>query len=1159
MDDDSCGKFIGSLTKYLQSLCHSYVEFDSGVELVGHIYLHVDSGKKIDYVLNESVCKNGANVVKFTSNSYHAQPVEKKDKKDTPKKDSKESGKKNDDDDVIIVGSEGSRRNRTPGSSPSRSHASPNQMQRGMGMNRMSPGGMFRSPRGLSPRFGGPVPRPSGYTYQPRQRLTYPQSPRNILAGYSPRMRQPYQPRGAQPMPVRAPSAANPGSTVDTDVAFMREEYVAQPGQAGSSSANQAGYQPPYQGQQALQPQQQQQAGQVPPAAGQQYVTPYTQANATPGQPTGMTVPMNTPTAAAVQTGTAAGQLVEGGSGEGAMPGAASTTDQSLFQQAQPAVSGGMPLPVTTHTIFDSGPVMTPMDIPNAQPSVGEGGNTPAAQGMADPLAAAMTTAGVTTDNSVPTSTAASSTGLDAHNQNLLIGKVWSESNPDPNAAPAASDQPGTSNVSFPTGPTTGESTPALPSLPSTDPLQPGTGFDIFNQQPVTQTPTIPQASQSLPSFSPTLNQTNPLSQSNPSSGVDGDGFSALVSELQAFNQQAGAPPPPPQTQPTPSSTTTTPSSTTASAAESAHDKPSYGVSRTGERVLIKRDPGVKRDPDLSANLASSVLHESTEAAASQGSDNFLAPKDVGGTQAGLDRKRSGSASSSQSLGTPSPSSGSLVGPESVVIETKPFLHHSSDYDSSCDSTSTSAGDRLASPHGQPHSQAAASSQSRPSASSAMSSSSSSSASSSASSSSHPMPAVNVKKERKEEEEVEQETIKHAQSEWQNKDTESDWVTDMSALNNSDDSMESDSDTAQDDDDPNYTPGRPIGGADKGTRKRAPRKQLGGQKSPRSPATKTGSEAPPQQARPAQKPVAPPPSDDNVVNILDSDEEDQCGPSPSFTLPPNVMIKKEKPDEVVVKKEPEDDYEDTQLPAIATPKRRDPQAAASPLGMKRKVWTDREKDAVQMYFRTYLEEGTLPGKVEIEAVIAAEPSLQGRTWHNIKDYLRNAQLASSKRPSPKPADKGNKSKKRKLDHPDAPEGGSDEHAGEMTDEDADPPLPELPPALDSDQHMEPGYDEAVYKPGTFVLVNVTKDSDRSSRMRPTHTPAEVIVPPEGQTEGVWVHVLVSAGNGLWRLPNVDQLVDLRVDPADIVKPLEKSHVNIVGSKVFYKFDDIHDY
>jgi hypothetical protein len=175
MDDDSCGKFIGSLTKYLQSLCHSYVEFDKGVELVGHIFLNVDNAKgKIDYVLNESVCKNGANVVKFTSNSYHAQPVDKNKKetpKKTPDKEKEEEKKKNDDDDVIIVGSEGSTRRNRQGSSgsPARAQGSPGQAQRGLqGPNRMGqqPGGMFRQPgRGMNPRLSGPVPR---YTYQPR-------------------------------------------------------------------------------------------------------------------------------------------------------------------------------------------------------------------------------------------------------------------------------------------------------------------------------------------------------------------------------------------------------------------------------------------------------------------------------------------------------------------------------------------------------------------------------------------------------------------------------------------------------------------------------------------------------------------------------------------------------------------------------------------------------------------------------------------------------------------------------------------------------------------------------------------------------------------------------------------------------------------------------
>ena len=67
---------------------------------------------------------------------------------------------------------------------------------------------------------------------------------------------------------------------------------------------------------------------------------------------------------------------------------------------------------------------------------------------------------------------------------------------------------------------------------------------------------------------------------------------------------------------------------------------------------------------------------------------------------------------------------------------------------------------------------------------------------------------------------------------------------------------------------------------------------------------------------------------------------------------------------------------------------------------------------------------------------------------------------------------------------------------------------------------------------------------------------QVIATPMGQAEGVWVHILVPAGNGLWRLPSIDQITDLKVDPADIVKTLDHANVKIVGAKVFYKFDDM---
>ena len=67
---------------------------------------------------------------------------------------------------------------------------------------------------------------------------------------------------------------------------------------------------------------------------------------------------------------------------------------------------------------------------------------------------------------------------------------------------------------------------------------------------------------------------------------------------------------------------------------------------------------------------------------------------------------------------------------------------------------------------------------------------------------------------------------------------------------------------------------------------------------------------------------------------------------------------------------------------------------------------------------------------------------------------------------------------------------------------------------------------------------------------------QVIATPTGQSEGVWVHTLVPAGNGLWRLPSIDQITDLKVEPADIVKTLDHANVKIVGAKVFYKFDDM---
>lgn len=111
MDADSSSKFIGSLTKFLQSLCNGYVEFQRGVELVGHIYLSIDTGEKVDYVLHEKVSKSDESSVTFVSNSFHALPPDKEKNKgpDTSKIDAgpgvKSARAVSDDDDIVIIDS----------------------------------------------------------------------------------------------------------------------------------------------------------------------------------------------------------------------------------------------------------------------------------------------------------------------------------------------------------------------------------------------------------------------------------------------------------------------------------------------------------------------------------------------------------------------------------------------------------------------------------------------------------------------------------------------------------------------------------------------------------------------------------------------------------------------------------------------------------------------------------------------------------------------------------------------------------------------------------------------------------------------------------------------------------------------------------------------
>ena len=75
-DVSVANRFISSLSKSLQALCHGCMDFDSGIEIIGYINVNIDSGSNVDYVLNEKVQKSRDNSMTFVSNSFLA----KKDK-----------------------------------------------------------------------------------------------------------------------------------------------------------------------------------------------------------------------------------------------------------------------------------------------------------------------------------------------------------------------------------------------------------------------------------------------------------------------------------------------------------------------------------------------------------------------------------------------------------------------------------------------------------------------------------------------------------------------------------------------------------------------------------------------------------------------------------------------------------------------------------------------------------------------------------------------------------------------------------------------------------------------------------------------------------------------------------------------------------------------
>ena len=60
-------------------------------------------------------------------------------------------------------------------------------------------------------------------------------------------------------------------------------------------------------------------------------------------------------------------------------------------------------------------------------------------------------------------------------------------------------------------------------------------------------------------------------------------------------------------------------------------------------------------------------------------------------------------------------------------------------------------------------------------------------------------------------------------------------------------------------------------------------------------------------------------------------------------------------------------------------------------------WSDCEKAAVEQHLGAFMTvHSRLPGKSEVERCLIAEPVLKNRTWHNIKDFIRNKKVTKSK-------------------------------------------------------------------------------------------------------------------------------------------------------------------
>ena len=71
MDMNACDEFVSCMNKFIQTLSSGNLQFDRYFQLKGQLYLSLDDGQSVEFVVDEKVCKTNVNnsIIIFTNTS----------------------------------------------------------------------------------------------------------------------------------------------------------------------------------------------------------------------------------------------------------------------------------------------------------------------------------------------------------------------------------------------------------------------------------------------------------------------------------------------------------------------------------------------------------------------------------------------------------------------------------------------------------------------------------------------------------------------------------------------------------------------------------------------------------------------------------------------------------------------------------------------------------------------------------------------------------------------------------------------------------------------------------------------------------------------------------------------------------------------------------